>query len=138
MSLVRIDFNPSRRQLAVFAVAWLVFFGAIGGAAFLRNGSPTAAAILWGVAAGVPAIGWAVPAVLRLAYIGMSCLAFPIGLVVSYVILVALYYLLFTPIGLLMRLCGYDPMCRRFDPAAPSYWVPREADDGASRCFRQF
>ena len=30
------------------------------------------------------------------------------------------------PIGLLMRLFGKDPLNLRFDPAATSYWIPRE------------
>jgi len=59
-------------------------------------------------------------------------------LVVSFVILAAIYYAVLTPIGLLMRLVGYDPMCRRRDANAASYWTSREPVDDVRRYFRQF
>ena len=59
-------------------------------------------------------------------------------LVVSYTVLAMVFYLVLTPIGLLMRLVGYDPMSRRFDKDAASYWVPREGSRKVGRYFRQF
>ena len=46
--------------------------------------------------------------------------------VVSPLALGLLFYLTITPIGLLMRACGKDPLRLRRDPAAASYWLPRE------------
>jgi len=137
MSLIRIDRNPSRRQLAVFGLVWLVVFAALGGMALSQNGS-AAAAVLWTAAVLIPAIGWLVPSFMRIVYLGMAYLTFPIGLVVSFVILAAIYYAVLTPIGLLMRLVGYDPMCRRRDANAASYWTSREPVDDVRRYFRQF
>ncbi len=37
-----------------------------------------------------------------------------------------LFYGLFTPLGLLMRLFGKDPMRVRDTPEAQSYWIERE------------
>lgn len=86
----------------------------------------------------VPALGLVSPGLLRIVYLGMIYATLPIGIVVSYVILAATYYLVLTPIGLVLRLCGYDPMQRRFDRKAESYWVPREEDPSADHVFRQF
>jgi hypothetical protein len=36
-----------------------------------------------------------------------------------------LFFAVVTPIGLVMRLAGRDPLRLRFEPAEPSYWVPR-------------
>ena len=36
------------------------------------------------------------------------------------------YYSLLMPIGLVMRLCGKDPLRLRRDPDAPSYWLVRD------------
>jgi fatty acid desaturase len=138
MSLMRIDYNPSRGQLAVFGAVWLVFFGALGGVIDGRGGPRGLAAAAWLAAIVVPSIGWLVPRFMRLVYLGMALLAFPVGLVVSYVVLAAVYYLVFAPIGLLMRLFGYDPLKRRFDRAAESYWVARRAAVDLRRYFRQF
>ena len=50
--------------------------------------------------------------------------------VVSPVILAILFYGAITPIGLLARLTGYDPLKRRIDPAAKTYWIERPSKDG--------
>ena len=60
----------------------------------------------------------------------------PIGWIVSHAVLAIVYYGILTPIGLLLRLFR-DPMLRRFDPDAASYWMERESDDDLSRYFRQ-
>jgi len=46
--------------------------------------------------------------------------------VVSPVVLGLLFYLVFTPIGFLMRMLGKDPLGMRPDPRAESYWISRE------------
>jgi hypothetical protein len=45
--------------------------------------------------------------------------------IVSPVILGVLFFLIFTPIGVLMRLFGGDPLRLRFDNKAQSYWIER-------------
>lgn len=46
-----------------------------------------------------------------------------IGAVVVRVVLGAVFFLVFTPIGLIMRARGHDPMARNFDADAESYRV---------------
>ena len=138
MSLIRIDHDPSRRQLAVFGIAWLVFFAALGGIVFARGGSPLTAAAIWALAVVVPAVGWCLPGVMRIVYLAMAYAAFPIGIVISHLLLMAVYYLVLTPTGLLMRLFGYDPMQRDFDSQAETYWHPRPEHTKIERYFRQF
>ena len=41
-----------------------------------------------------------------------------------------------TPIGFLMRLTGKDPMRRKFEPAAKSYWIVREPPGPAPETFK--
>ena len=53
--------------------------------------------------------------------------------VVSPVILAILFYGAITPIGLLSRLFGYDPLRRRIEPAARSYWIDRSSQDGGRK-----
>jgi len=137
MSLFPIERNPSRRQLFTFGVVWVAAFALLGGVALPRGGLPWAAA-LWAAAVLVPGIGCFVPALLRGMYVGTACLTFPIGVVISLGILAAVYYLVLTPIGLLLRLFGYDPMCRGRDPNAASYWVSRVPAADVRRYFRQF
>ncbi len=49
-----------------------------------------------------------------------------LGKIVSPIALGILFYLVFLPIGLLMRLAGKDPLKLKRDAAATSYWVDRE------------
>jgi hypothetical protein len=42
----------------------------------------------------------------------------------------ALFFCLVTPLGLVMRLAGRDPLRLRLDRAMPSYWIAREAAGG--------
>lgn len=46
--------------------------------------------------------------------------------VVSPIVLGLLFYLCITPIGLLMRACGKDPLRLKRDPQTSSYWLARD------------
>jgi hypothetical protein len=65
-------------------------------------------------------------------------LALPVGWSVSHLLLLALFYLVVTPIGLLMKLLGYDPLTRGFDRSASSYWVEHAPPPDAARYFKQY
>ena len=139
MAVIEINRNPTRRQLNQFGFIWLGFLVLFGAIARFKLDAPNLALGLWVAAAVVPVVGWLVPAFMRAVFLGMSYLAWPIGFVVSHVILALVYYLVFTPIGLAMRIFGYDPMKRGFDESASSYWVKRDpAASEAKRYFRQF
>lgn len=45
--------------------------------------------------------------------------------IVSPVVLGVIFYGVFTPVALVMRLLGRDAMQRQFKPDAPTYWVER-------------
>ena len=139
MSVVQINKNPTRRDLNQFGFIWLGFVALFGVIAFFKFNSPMVARWLWIAAVVVPIVGWLVPAFMRLVFLGMSYLAWPIGFVVSHVVLAVVYYLVLTPIGLLTRLFGYDSMKREFEPEAGSYWIERPPSGGdPKRYFRQF
>lgn len=64
------------------------------------------------------------PPLLGPVYRGWMVLGHGLGWINTRIIFGLLYYLLFTPIGLVMRLCGKDPLNRKFDLAAYSYKIP--------------
>jgi ABC-type uncharacterized transport system permease subunit len=136
MSLIRIERNPTNRQLLVFGAAWLVFFALWGGASQVR-GHPFAAKALWVAAVVIPLLGAASRKALRVAYVAMSYATYPIGYVVSHVLLAVVYFLVLTPIGLAMRLLGNDPLSRKFDPGAGSYWKARPKAKPVESYFNQ-
>jgi hypothetical protein len=139
VAIIEVNRNPSRRELNLFGFIWLGFFLLAAGGLWLKLHSPAVSVALAAVAIAVPGLGWALPGFMRVVYVGMSYLAWPIGFVVSHVLLAAVYYVVVTPIGLIMRAAGYDPMRRRFDREAASYWIERDAGDHDPRgYFRQF
>lgn len=46
--------------------------------------------------------------------------------IMSPLIMGVLFFAVVTPVGLLMRACGKDPLRLRLDPDAASYWLPRD------------
>ena len=69
------------------------------------------------------------PVILKPVYRVWMTLAVVMGFIMTRVILSVVYYLVMTPIGLAMRLFGKDPMHRRIDPEASSYWIEKSYDD---------
>ena len=65
-------------------------------------------------------------------------LTFPIGFVVSHVLITVAFYGILTPAGFLLRLFKGDLLHRAADPQAESYWVKRPEHPGKERYFRQF
>ena len=137
--MIEINWSPDRRFLRQFAALLIVFFGLIGAHQYFARGATTTALVLWTVGVVLGGMGLAVPGVARYVYLGWMCLLYPIAWVVSHAVLVLVYYAVITPIGVVMRLCGRDPMQRKFDRSASSYWQARPAArGGVERYFRQF
>jgi hypothetical protein len=57
--------------------------------------------------------------------------------IVSPIVMMVLFYATVTPIGILMRLAGKDPLRLRRDAAAASYWIPREPPGPAPDSMKQ-
>ncbi len=138
MAMIEIDRDPSQSALRWFGLLMLLFFCLVGGIVYLKTETLTVSAWLGGLGVVLCALYYVVPGLRRPLYLGWMYAALPIGWVVSHLLLAAVYYLVLTPIGLLMRLFGWDPMARRLDPGATSYWVAHEAAADRTRYFRQF
>ena len=93
---------------------------------------------VWAAAALCGLLALAAPALLRPVYVALTAISLPIGFVLSHVIMAVFFYLIFTPLGLLFRAMGRDPLCRTIERDAKSYWVRREPVTDARRYFRQF
>jgi fatty acid desaturase len=71
------------------------------------------------------AVGALFPRGLKHVYMVWMSLAIVMGFVVSNVLLILLFFLVITPIGLLARLFKKDFLSLKLDRAAKSYWIPR-------------
>jgi hypothetical protein len=133
-----IPWAPPRKTLRQFAGLWIVFFGGFALWQGLMLGHPTAAAVLAILAVTVGPVGLVRPEWLRPVYVSWMVLAFPIGWTVSQGILGVMFYGLFTPIGLVFRLIGRDPLHRSRRPGQETYWAPKVAPTNPVRYFQQF
>jgi hypothetical protein len=133
-----IPFDPSRATLRQFAGLWLVFFGGLALWQGLVRGQTGLATLCAVLALTIGPLGLIRPGWIRPIYVGWMILAFPIGWSVSQVMLALMFYGLFTPIGLVFRLLGRDPLHRTRRPGVESYWTPKPAPAGPKSYFRQF
>ncbi len=138
MALIDINWSPSRKELRVFSLLLIGCGAIVGGVLYqrLESQTPSVSVLLAAITIGI--IGLVVPALVRPVYVVWMGLAFPIGWTVSHVMMLAVYFLVLTPIGVVVRLCGRDPMQRRFDREAKSYWLPRSQRKDLKNYFRQF
>ncbi len=136
--LVSLAFNPEDRRGQLAGALLPALFGLSGGAVLLGAGSMTVALLPWGLAlVGAVAI-WMSHRLGRRIYVAWMIAALPIGWTLSHLVLGAVYYAVLTPVGRILRLVGRDPMKRRFDRSARSYWVERRRQSDPARYFRQF
>jgi len=135
--MIEINRHPSPRDLRIFsALLPLLFF--VLGALRWHAGSTSGAQAWWITGAGVTLVVLVSSKARRWLYVGWIYAAYPIAWTVSHLLLAIAFFLIATPVGLLLRLLRRDPMNRSFDRAAATYWTPHEPKRDAARYFRQF
>lgn len=138
MALLDLRVNPSEGELRWFGLLVLAVFGLVGGIVLWRVESLPAAAALWGTGSLFSAVYYAVRG-LRLPLFRLWMVAvYPIGWTISHLGLALVFYLGITPIGLVMRLFGFDPLQRRIVENAESYWTRRRRSGSEERYFRRY
>lgn len=131
--MIEIQWNPGNKQLRQFAGIWFpAFCGLLGWIIGLKSGYWAAVQIGWSICGVQAALGLLYPSAIRPVFVGLILLTFPIGWVVSHVLLGAIFYLIVTPIGVVLRLTGHDPLQRQ-RPSGDSMWkTPVGKSDPAS------
>jgi hypothetical protein len=139
MALISINKNPSVSQLRQFACLFFPAFCAVAGyILYVRHGQIVAAWTLWGAAIAAEILGLLAPKLIRPFFVGSMYATFPIGWVMSHLLLLIAFYLVLTPIGWILRLFGHDPMRRKLDRAAKTYWIARKSGIDSKRYFKQY
>lgn len=77
------------------------------------------------------------PHLLRRPLLAWLALGMLLGRIVSPIVLGLVYFLIIAPVALVGRWCGRDELRLKRDPAAPTYWVEREAPGPTAESFRQ-
>jgi hypothetical protein len=123
---------PTNRK---FGLTFAGIFAAFGGYLFWRHSAAAPYLLVLSVATLCVALvraHWLAPlnrAWMRLAYL--------LHLIVSPVVLGIMYFAVMTPVGMLMRARGRDPMQRAFEPGKSSYWIARDPPGPAPDSLRK-
>jgi hypothetical protein len=133
-----INFAPPRRTLRQFAGLWLAIFLALAARLAWREAPAAYVAGVAALALSVGLLGLCRPGVIRPLFVGLTIATFPLGWLVSRVVLAGLFYGLFTPVGLFFRLIGRDPLRLRAQPGLDTYWLAKPAAADVRGYFRQF
>lgn len=124
--------NDSLRKFGWTMCVCLIFLGL---ALFLKH-NPVSR-MFWGGGVIFLILGQFLPGVLKPVYRLWMGLAFCLGWVNTRIILMLVYYLAVTPIGLMMRLLRKDILNLRLEKGARTYWLKREIRNSAKESYER-
>lgn len=121
MSSISTEVSPKTiRSFALIVGGALL---AIAAFRWWRHGAQNISLVLAAIAAVLVLLALIAPAVLRPVYRGWMLLGEALGWINTRIILTVVFFLVVTPIGLLLRLFGRSPMAAR---GGDSYWIDVE------------
>jgi len=122
--------KPDKKELRKFAITIFAALGIIGGILLWQE--KDIGYILWtvGILILLPGLFWA--KILGPIYKVWMSFALLLGFVMNHFILALMYYLVFTPIGLIRRMISKDPLHISLNRAKETYWIKR-ADEEFSK-----
>lgn len=131
---------PKPKVVRQFGVVCCLLLTGVGLAQILRHGRTGVGAGLVGLGVLCLILGWVAPRAFRWVFTAAMLLAFPIGFVVSQVMLAFLFFVVFLAVGLFLRVRGWDAMVRRRQPAGSGqgYWEPKPMPSDPRRYLRQY
>ena len=127
--------SPVKKDLRNLGLVFLVAFGIIGGIVLWRGGPSGPYWIGAGVLFGLWGLAW--PAGLKPVYRLWMTLAIILGFFVSRILLGLIFYLVVTPIGLIMRLIGKDLLDQKMKDR-DSYWHIRDEEYDPKRTEKMY
>lgn len=124
------------RRLRSFGITMAVVLS-IFGVLLLWYNKPTWPYLI-GVASCFLICGFAFPKLLYpIEYVWMK-FAFVMSNISTRIILISVFYLAITPVGLLRQLFSKDPLSTKIDKSAKSYWKPVDHKDSKSRLYKPY
>jgi hypothetical protein len=129
---------PKPSVVRQFGGVCLVVFGVLGLYLALKQGRTTLGYSLVGFGAVSAVLGAVAPNLFRWVFTAFMLAAFPIGFVVSQVMLAFLFFVVFLAVGVFLRLRGWDAMVRKRQPAGASYWQDKATPADPKRYLRQY
>ncbi len=139
MALVSLNLNPTEKQLREFGLAGLCMCVAIGLLLFLTNRIGLNGIFLAiGIGAALFVLSRISTGLIKPVYLVLIVVTFPIGWLISHFFMGLFYFGIVTPVALIFKMLGRDPLNRKYDKNAQTYWISHKKKKSAKDYFRQF
>ena len=129
--------STSSKTLRQFAGLCLLTFGGVAGWEYAAPDHRRVALLFAGLAIVLGCGGLAWPRGIRPVFVAAMALTMPIGWAVSRILLGALFFGVFTPVGLIFKLLGRDALARRYVLEQATYWEPKPRATDVRSYLRQ-
>ena len=138
MAIINLNLQPTGSQLKWFGLMVLVFFLILGGILRYLDPAGGISIVLWSVGVIIALVYYLITPLRLLIYKLWMYVFFPIGWVISNLIFVIVYFVVLTPIGLIMKILRRDVLQERRTADVASNWKQHTNVDDIKRYFRQF
>jgi hypothetical protein len=139
MSMIEINWHPKHKELRNFGLIALIASVIISLLLYLlKDLGIQWILVITGAGSAIFLCSLISDVLTRIIYIILTLVTLPIGWVMSFIMLAIFYFLILTPLGLVFRLTGRDPLHRKFDSRTESYWLKRQPPDTIDRYYHQF
>jgi hypothetical protein len=130
--------EPGRGELRWFGLLLAAVAAFLGSVLRWQFELPGAARWIWIAGAAVAALYYAAPPLRMPIYLSWIYLTYPLGWVFSHLVLGIIWFGVVTPIGLVMRAVGYDPLRLARPREGASQWIEHRPHRDLEGYFRRF
>ena len=135
----QISSSATIKQIRQFGLLVGIVLVAAGSWQLYRQIYPIVRIVLWSIGGFLFAGGLLWPQILKPLYVFWMLLAHMLSWVNTRIILGVIFYLIFTPIALVMRIAQRDGLQKKINKNTSSYWTQRTAPENIKEHFeRQF
>ena len=125
--MIDFDFTSEKRDIRLFSrivPTVLIIWGTVSGL-WIQDPSWAGRAHLWLYGVAVVLFFWGMfsPYTLRPVYVAWMYFTRVVAFLLTTLVLGLVFYIGVTGVGLLMRLLGKNPLDRKLDRSAPTYWI---------------
>jgi hypothetical protein len=129
--------DHSTSALKKFAITMAIALGVLATLVFFLGSHPERAYWLAGIGLLFLLFGLIFPQALKPVHVLWMTIALFLGFFMSRILLTVLFFLVITPIGLLMRLFGKDLLDKNLQTDRKSYWLKREKKANAPEQYEK-
>ncbi len=119
----------TKKDIRTFGIGLAVILAVVASISFYRHGQSLKLWWLYATSGVVLPLALFAPNVLKPVYKVFMKVGHVVGAFNTRLLLALIYYVVFTPIGLLARLFGKDLLDVKLEPQADTYWIKREVKE---------